>query len=213
MSHHVSAGPANPTGAVEVVRTSSSAATTAPVDTGSVTTSSQPISTSVGGSAAPAAGQSGTPGANLPVPDIEQASNTIQGARADLSRTTGAERRLDGFDLVGGGGGGGGGGGAEAGVADEGATDAVAAATDGKDVGETGAGGARQEMGEAAVLNTSADQGSDAGTVDALTADQRENAAAISATGAQQASAEGLATDGGVQQTEGRANDIIEQKA
>jgi hypothetical protein len=103
MSHHVSAGPTNPTGAVEVVRVSSSASTTAPVDNGT----SAPVST-VSTGAPPAAGSSGTPGANLPVDGIQQASNTIQGARADLTRTTGAERRLDGFDGVGGGGGGGG---------------------------------------------------------------------------------------------------------
>jgi hypothetical protein len=158
MSHHVSAGPSNPTGAVEVVRTSSSATTTAPVDTGSVATSSQPISSVVGGSgAAPAAGASGTPGANLPVPDIEQASSTIQNARADLSRTAGAERRLDGFDLVGGGGGGGGGG-AEAGVADEGARDAVAAGTENLDVSESGVGG--QTNAGAAAVTTTADSAS-----------------------------------------------------
>ncbi len=158
MSHHVSVSASNPTGAVEVVRSASSARTSAPVDTGSVATSSQPISTMIGGSGAPAApGASGTPGANLPVPDIEQASSTIQNARADLSRTAGAERRLDGFDLVGGGGGGGGGGGAEAGVADEGATDAVAAGTDGLDVSESGAGGARDALGQQASLDTTAD--------------------------------------------------------
>jgi hypothetical protein len=203
MSHHVSASPSNPTGAVEVVRTSSSAATTAPVDTGSVTTSSQPISTAVGGSAAPAAGLSGTPGANLPVPDIEQASSTIQGARADLSRTAGAERRLDRFDLVGGGGGGGGGE-AQAGVADEGATDAVAAATEDKDVSASGAGGARMEMGEQAELNTTADQGSNQAAVEAATDQQLGNAQAISATGAEQ----GAVADG-LPQTEDRANDVI----
>jgi len=159
MSHHVSAGPSNPTGAVEVVRTTSSAATTAPVDTGSVATSSQPISTVVGGSgAAPAAGASGTPGASLPVPDIEQASSTIQNARADLSLTAGAERRLDGFDLVGGGGGGGGGGEAQAGVADEGAQDAVAAGTENLDVSESGVGGAREAVGGGdAEITTTAD--------------------------------------------------------
>jgi len=157
MSHHVSVSASNPTGAVEVVRSASSARTSAPVDTGSVATSSQPISTVVGGSGAPAApGASGTPGANLPVPDIEQASSTIQNARADLSRTAGAERRLDGFDLVGGGGGGGGGG-AQAGVADEGATDAVAAGTDGLDVSASGEGGNREALGQEAGLTTTAD--------------------------------------------------------
>src|SRR5262245_45775616 len=103
MSHHVSASPTNPTGAVEVVRVASSTETAAPVDTGSTATGA-PVTSS-----GPAAAQSsGTPGANLPVDGIQQASTTIQGARADLSRTTGAERRLDGFDGVGGGGGGGG---------------------------------------------------------------------------------------------------------
>jgi hypothetical protein len=101
MSHHVSASSANPTGAVEVVHVHSSAATTSPVDGGS----------GQGGLAKPAftdvAGQSGTPGANLPVDSIEQASNTIQRGKADLAQTAGAERRLDGFDGVGGGGGGG----------------------------------------------------------------------------------------------------------
>lgn len=204
MSHHVSASSSNPTGAVEVVRTSSSAATTAPVDTGSVATSSQPISTVVGGSPTSTAGASGTPGANLPVPDIEQASNTIQGARADLSRTAGAERRLDGFDLVGGGGGGGNAaaGQGEATVADEGATDAVAAATDGLNVGEGGLGDARLGLGEDAQLTTTADAGSDQGTVGQLTNQQLANADAISAAGAQQAALEG-------QQTEARANDVI----
>jgi hypothetical protein len=210
MSHHVSASPSNPTGAVEVVRTSSSAATTAPVDTGSVATSSQPISTAVGGSAAPAAGLSGTPGANLPVPDIEQASSSIQGARADLSRTAGAERRLDGFDLVGGGGGGGGGGGAEAGVADEGATDAVAAATDGEGgiVDETGRGGARMEMGEAAELTSTAELGSDQAAVGQLTNQQLDTADAITATGVGQGAVDGVGA-GAQPQTDVRADDVI----
>ncbi len=205
MSHHVSASPSNPTGAVEVVRTSSSAATTAPVDTGSAATSSQPISTAVGGSAAPAAGLSGTPGANLPVPDIEQASSTIQGARADLSRTAGAERRLDGFDLVGGGGGGGGGGEAQAGVADEGAQDAVATATEDKDVSGSGAGGARMEMGEQAVLDTGAETGSDQAGVQAATNQGLENAQAISATGVDQGAVEGVGGAGAVSQNDPRS--------
>lgn len=107
MSHHVSAGPSNPTGAVEVVRVSNSASATAPVDNGTSTPVST-VSTSATPAAAPAPAGSGTPGANLPVDGIQQASNTIQNARADLTRTAGAERRLDGFDAVGGGGGGGG---------------------------------------------------------------------------------------------------------
>lgn len=53
-------------------------------------------------------GQSGTPGANLPVDALEQASNMILAGKADLTQTAGAENRLDGFDGVGGGGGGGG---------------------------------------------------------------------------------------------------------
>ena len=109
MSHHVSASATNPSGAVEVVRVASSATTQAPVDAGGATGGAgaaggnAPIAT---GGAAPTAGSSGTPGANLPVDEIQQASNTIQSAKADLSRTTGAERRLDGLDGVGGGGGG-----------------------------------------------------------------------------------------------------------
>jgi hypothetical protein len=127
------------------------------------------------------------------VPDIEQASSSIQGARADLSRTAGAERRLDGFDLVGGGGGGGGGGegGGEAGVADEGATDAVAAATEDKDVSASGAGGARMDMGAVAEVNSSADLGSDQGTVGQLTNQQLDNAQAITAAGVDQGAVEG----------------------
>jgi hypothetical protein len=164
MSHHVSAGATNPTGAVEVVRVSNPATTTAPVDgggaaaTGAVgagvpATSATPtaVSTSV-------TGQSGAAGANLPVPEIEQASNTIQNAKADLSATTGAERRLDGFDLVGGGGGGGGGGGAEqAGVDDANtAEDDVAAGTADLNVSESGVGGDRV-TGEQALTSTAAD--------------------------------------------------------
>jgi hypothetical protein len=155
MSHHVSASPSNPTGAVEVVRVSNSAATTAPVDTGSsaaaasgtATPSAQPVFTEV-------AGQSGTPGANLPVADIEQASNTIQNARADLARTAGAERRLDGFDGVGGGGGGGG---DNAGAGQENAdnaTGAVAQGTDDLNVSDQQGGlGAQTAMGEQAVTS------------------------------------------------------------
>lgn len=129
MSHHVSAGASNPTGAVEVVRTASSTTSQAPVDPGSATGSAAsgnaPIAT---GGGAPAAQSSGAPGAQLPVDEINQASNTIQSAKADLARTTGAERRLDGFDGVGGGGGGGGAGG-EAGGGGQGDT-TVAAGTD-----------------------------------------------------------------------------------
>jgi hypothetical protein len=115
MSHHLSASPTNPTGAVEVVRVDSAAATTAPPDTGSgaapVTgTAIGPAGT--GSAGAPVltdvAGPSGTPGANLPVDSIQQASTTIEGGKADLALTAGAERRLDGFDGVGGGGGEGG---------------------------------------------------------------------------------------------------------
>lgn len=171
MSHHVSATASNPTGAVEVVRVSSSSTTTAPVDPGSAagsagsiapaaasTSVSTPVSTVVDGQAAtPAAGQSGTPGANLPVDTIEQASNTIQNAQADLSRTAGAERRLDGFDLVGGGGGGGGGG--EAGQENaNNAEGAVAQGTADQDVSETGIGGERDAVGQQADLTTSLDQ-------------------------------------------------------
>jgi hypothetical protein len=128
MSHHVSAGASNPTGAVEVVRVASSATSQAPVDPGSAASSAggnAPIAT---GGGAPVAQSSGTPGAQLPVDEINQASNTVQSAKADLSRTTGAERRLDGFDGVGGGGGGGGAAGAGGDAAAGDAT--VAAGTD-----------------------------------------------------------------------------------
>jgi hypothetical protein len=153
MSHHQTASPTNPTGAVEVVRVSSSAATTAPVDTGGATgTPATPASTVVNG-------QSGTPGATLPVEDLQQASNTIQGAQADLSVTAGAERRLDGFDGVGGGGGGGGDGQANANNAEG----AVAQGTADMDVSESGVGGAR-DMGEQ-TITTTADA---AGTADTL---------------------------------------------
>jgi hypothetical protein len=167
MSHHVSATASNPTGAVEVVRVPSSSTTTAPVDPGSAAGSagavapaaaptSTPVSSVVSG-ATPTAGQSGTPGANLPVDTIEQASNTIQNAQADLSVTAGAERRLDGFDLVGGGGGGGG----EAGAGQENANNAegaVAQGTADQDVSETGIGGERDAVGQQADLTTSLDQ-------------------------------------------------------
>ena len=157
MSHHVKAGASNPTGAVEVVRVSSSATTTAPVDGGSATAAptTTPVSTVVSGQSAPAAGTSGTPGANLPVTDIEQASNTIQGAQADLSATTGAERRLDGFDLVGGDGGGGGDAGQENANNAEGA---VAQGTADLDVSESGVGGERMAVGEEAALTTTGEQ-------------------------------------------------------
>lgn len=175
MSHHVSAAASNPTGAVEVVRVSSSATTTAPVDGGSAVgatgaptpaAASAPVSTVVGGqAAAPAAGQSGTPGANLPTDSIEQASNTIQNAQADLSRTAGAERRLDGFDLVGGDGGGGGG---DAGQENaNNAEGAVAQGTADQDVSETGIGGQRDAVGNEAALTTSlGEDGSVVGQVD-----------------------------------------------
>src|SRR5205807_6630370 len=55
------------------------------------------------------AGQSGTPGATLPVDALQQASSMIVQGKADLNQTAGAETRLNGFDGVGGGGGGGGG--------------------------------------------------------------------------------------------------------
>jgi hypothetical protein len=136
VSHHVSAGSSNPTGAVEVVRVQNSAATRAPVDSGGA---AKPAVTDV-------AGNSGRPGANLPVAEIEQASNTIQNGRADLTRTAGAERRLDGFDGVGGGGGGGGAGGANANANN--ATGAPAQGTAQKDVSKTGVGGI-QKLGNA----------------------------------------------------------------
>jgi hypothetical protein len=165
MSHHVSASASNPTGAVEVVRVSSSATTTAPVDGGGAAATSAtgtgtttPVSTVVSGqSATPAAGQSGTPGANLPVTDIEQASNTIQGAQADLSVTAGAERRLDRFDLVGGDGGGGGGDNAGQENANN-AEGAVAQGTADLNVSETGVGGDRMALGEDAALTTTGEQ-------------------------------------------------------
>lgn len=154
MSHHVSASATNPSGAVEVVRVASSATTQAPVDAGSATGAAgagggnAPIAT--GG--APAAGSSGTPGANLPVDEIQQASNTIQSARADLSRTTGAERRLDGFDGVGGGGGGGGAAGGEAAAGDT----TVAAGTDQLD-SEKLAGNTQQVGADGQQLTSTAD--------------------------------------------------------
>lgn len=154
MSHHVSASPSNPTGAVEVVRVSDAAATTAPMDGGGT---SAPVSTVVSSRVGtPVAGQSGTPGANLPVADIEQASNTIQGAQADLSRTTGAERRLDGFDGVGGGGGDGGGENADAGnVNADNETGAVAQGTADLNVSDQQDGlGAQRVAGEQALTTT-----------------------------------------------------------
>lgn len=164
MSHHVSASPSNPTGAVEVVRAPSSAATTAPLDGGSAAGSgvSAPVSTEVTGTAGapttPVAGQSGTPGANLPVDGLQQASTTIEGAKADLARTAGAERRLDGFDGVGGGGGGGGEN-AEAGQENaNNAEGAVAQATADMNVSDQDGGvGGLREMGEQE-LTTTADQ-------------------------------------------------------
>ena len=138
MSHHVSATSTNPTGAVEVVHVHSSAATTAPVDGG--------------GSAKPAfidtAGKSGATGANLPVDNIEQASNAIQRGKADLAQTAGAERRLDGFDGVGGGGGGGGANAADAGQANaNNATGAVAQGTANENVSANGGLAANQTAG------------------------------------------------------------------
>lgn len=161
MSHHVSVSASNPTGAVEVVRVSNSSTTTAPVDTGSAAgasapvaqTTSAPVSSVVGGQPS-AGGQSGLPGANLPVDGIQQASNTIQNAQADLSRTAGAERRLDGFDLVGGGGGGGGGAGQENANNAEGA---VAQNTDGLVVDQTGVGGETLATGEEGQITSTAD--------------------------------------------------------
>jgi hypothetical protein len=157
MSHHVSASPSNPTGAVEVLRVSNSAATTAPVDGGSATGAGSPVSTVVTAQA----GASGTPGATLPVEDIEQASNTIQGAQADLALTAGAERRLDGFDGVGGGGGGGGEN-ADAGNANaDNATGAVAQGTADLNVSDQQGGlGAERVTGEQ-TLTTTAEQQTD----------------------------------------------------
>ena len=156
MSHHVSASASNPTGAVEVVRVSNSATTTAPVDGGSgagagAPALAQPMFTEV-------AGQSGTPGATLPVEDIEQASNTSQRAKADLSQTAGAERRLDGFDGVGGGGGGGGDN-ADAGNANaDNPTGAVAQGTADLNVSDQDGGlGAQRVMGEQALTTTAED--------------------------------------------------------
>jgi hypothetical protein len=154
MSHHVSASSGNPTGAVEVVHVHSSAATVSPVDGG----------TGAGGPAKPAftdvAGQSGTPGANLPVDGIEQASNTIQRGKADLARTAGAERRLDGFDGVGGGGGGGAANGANAAAGNanaNNATGAVAQGTANENVSANGGLAAEQTAG-AKQLTTLPDQ-------------------------------------------------------
>lgn len=126
MSHHVSATATNPTGAVEVVHIQSSAEASAPIDGSGPAAPVTPAVTGV-------AGQSGMRGANLPVDNLEQASNTIQAGRADLARTAGAERRLDGFDGVGGGGGGGGANnGANANANNP--TGAVAAGTAGEDM-------------------------------------------------------------------------------
>jgi hypothetical protein len=104
MSHHVTATATNPSGAVEVVHLQSTATAAAPVDLGS--TGSGGL---VKASATQVEGESKMRGANLPVEDIEQASNTIQRGKADLAATNGAETRLNVLDLVGGGGGGGGG--------------------------------------------------------------------------------------------------------
>jgi hypothetical protein len=122
MSHHVTATAQNPSGAVEVVHVANTATSAAPLDLGS---------TGSGGLVKTAAtqveGESKMRGANLPVANIEAASNTIQRGKADLASTAGAEERLNVLDLVGGGGGGGGGGGAAAGQQNAGnATGAVA---------------------------------------------------------------------------------------
>jgi hypothetical protein len=103
-------------------------------------------------------GTSGTPGATLPLTDLERASEVIQNAQADLSLTTGAERRLDGFDGVGGGGGAGGGGDAGQENADN-ATGAVAQGTADLNVSdEQGGIGADRVTGEQAVSTTAAQQ-------------------------------------------------------
>jgi hypothetical protein len=128
----VTATATNPSGAVEVVHVHSAAATSAPVDGAQAAAHVTPASTQVEGA-------SGTRGANLPVDNLQQASNTIQRGKADLRQTAGAEHRLDLFDGVGGGGGGGG---ADAGQANAGnATGAVAQGTANEDVSQTGTGG------------------------------------------------------------------------
>jgi hypothetical protein len=103
MSHHVTATATNPSGAVEVVHVANTATSAAPLDLGS-TGSGGLVKTS----ATQVEGESKMRGANLPVENIEAASNTIQRGKADLASTAGAEERLNVLDLVGGGGGGGG---------------------------------------------------------------------------------------------------------
>jgi hypothetical protein len=103
MSHHVTATATNPSGAVEVVHVPNTATASAPLDLGS--TGSGGL---VKASATQVEGESKMRGANLPVADIESASNTIQRGKADLGQTAGAEERLNLLDRVGGGGGGGG---------------------------------------------------------------------------------------------------------
>jgi len=136
MSHHVTATATNPSGAVEVVHVQSSSATSAPLDLGS-TGSGGLVKTGT----TQVQGVSGTAGANLPVDNIEQASNTIQRGKHDLAATNGAESRLEGLNGVGGGGGGGGAAGAGQANADN-ATGAVAQGTENLDTGQGGVGGA-----------------------------------------------------------------------
>ena len=135
MSHHVTATATNPSGAVEVVHVQSSSATSAPLDLGS-TGSGGLVKTGT----TQVQGVSGTAGANLPVDNIEQASNTIQRGKHDLAATNGAEGRLEGLNGVGGGGGGGGAGAGQANANN--ATGAVAQGTAGLDTGQSGIGGA-----------------------------------------------------------------------
>lgn len=111
------------------------------------------------------AGQSGTPGANLPVDDIQQAGNMILAGKADPGQTMGAENRLDGFDGVGGGGGGGGGGGAN------GQNGQVAASTANENTSSTGLGGQQnnngnQSVNPASVTNAGNNNGNNNGDID-----------------------------------------------
>lgn len=105
------------------------------------------------------AGQSGTPGANLPVDDIQQAGNMILAGKADPGQTMGAENRLDGFDGVGGGGGGGGA---------NGQNGQVAASTANENTSSTGLGGQQnnngnQSVNPASVTNAGNNNGNNAG--------------------------------------------------
>jgi hypothetical protein len=96
---------------------------------------SVPVSEAVPAATAGAgAGSTGMAGANVPVESVASASSRIQNAKADLSTTSGADRRLDGLDGIGGGGGGGNAG-APKGEAD------VAAGTANQDVSQAGLGG------------------------------------------------------------------------